>query len=500
MPRALPTIALPTSWPGPAKTIVLHALALMRLAFTQTVGDYLSSSVARVRLTAELLEHARHIREQAEQIRILQVRMAAIPPHRRPQYAPEERFAILGLQASAGWNIADTARHFQLDPKTIASWRSRLDEQGEDALVKTRVPVNKYPDWLRLLVRQMKAQVPLFGAVRVAAMLGRAAIAISDSTIKRMRREMPKPAPPPRTTVDETATGSAPDVKASGVRAKYPHHVWNIDLTTIPTLGWWVPWFPFARLPVAPAVSWLAVVLDHYSRAVIAWRLFDKQPTAEEVCALLDESVAGAGKAPKHTITDQGVQFRDAYKAWCRKVGARPRFGAVGQSHSIAVVERFFRSLKGELIRRLPFLLPSKRWLTAEIDVYIAWYHHHRPHRGPGNPRRASGSTTRRIRLRCDASNPGRRTRSLEVNLLRRGSRTSSRSTSRRFEVGSICRWSRSAERRDKERSDARCCGVARKGTGTPAARARRALHTADGMKSTEGALPRAFRAASMSR
>lgn len=61
----------------------------------------------------------------------------------------------------------------------------------------------------------------------------------------------------------------------------------------------------------------------------------------------------------------------------------RPRFGAVGEHGSIAVVERFIRSMKSECTRRVmvPFRLDAMR---HEIGCHATWYNEHRPHSGRG--------------------------------------------------------------------------------------------------------------------
>jgi hypothetical protein len=130
---------------------------------------------------------------------------------------------------------------------------------------------------------------------------------------------------------------------------------------------------PYAVAQRWPFGAWVGVVLDHFSRTVVARGVFEKQPTAKQICALLDRAVRDAGTAPRHIVTDQGVQFRDEYRAWCKRRGARPRFGAVGQHGSIAIVERFIRSMKHEAFARI--IVPmSLRLLAREIDAYLGWY------------------------------------------------------------------------------------------------------------------------------
>ena len=85
-----------------------------------------------------------------------------------------------------------------------------------------------------------------------------------------------------------------------------------------------------------------------------------------------------------YIVSDQGPQFRAEYRAWCRRRSVQPRFGAVGKSGSIAVLERFFRSLKSEMLRRLPIVPMALARMSREVDAYAGWYNEHRPHQGLG--------------------------------------------------------------------------------------------------------------------
>jgi transposase InsO family protein len=153
-----------------------------------------------------------------------------------------------------------------------------------------------------------------------------------------------------------------------------------VDLTAVPIVGFWVPWLPFALLQVWPFCWWMAVVEDHFSRRVMGFRVFRKQPTAEQVRAFLAKTIRKAGAKPKYIVCDKGVQFWSAaFKAWCKRRGIRPRFGAVGKHGSIAVVERFIRSLKEEGLRKTLLSL-SQRAFTQEVKDYVDWYNEHRPH------------------------------------------------------------------------------------------------------------------------
>jgi hypothetical protein len=70
---------------------------------------------------------------------------------------------ILQLKAARGWTSSQTAKAFLLNEHTVFSWLRRVDEQGEYALIQMTEPVNKFPDFVRYIVRQLKAYFPRMG-------------------------------------------------------------------------------------------------------------------------------------------------------------------------------------------------------------------------------------------------------------------------------------------------------------------------------------------------
>jgi len=79
-----------------------------------------------------------------------------------------------------------------------------------------------------------------------------------------------------------------------------------------------------------------------------------------------------AGKKPRHAIFDQGPQFFcDAFKAWCQRLKIKPRFGAVGQHGSIAIVERFIRSFKTECVGSLTIIATALVDTGSRMDEVI---------------------------------------------------------------------------------------------------------------------------------
>ena len=213
---------------------------------------------ARVRLAAEndrLHEECALLREE---LRLKDHRIAQIPPQRRPHYGPHERMAILELRAARGWSLKQTADTFFLTPATIASWMKRVDEQGPEALLQLREPVNKYPDFVRYIVQRLKTLSPSMGKVKIAETLCRAGLHLGVTTVGRILKEDPHDDP------------VEPASSTRVVTAKRPNHVWHVDLTAVPIYaGFWASWLPFSLPQCWPFCWWVAVVIDHYSRRMM---------------------------------------------------------------------------------------------------------------------------------------------------------------------------------------------------------------------------------------
>jgi hypothetical protein len=186
---AAPTVPLPTHWHRHVRSAVLHVIALARLAAAEVRGWAVNSPVTRLRLAAQL-DHARQeIALLREELRIKDARMAAIPAHRRPHYPPTERMAILELRAARGWNQVQAAEAMMVTPATVAAWTRRVDEQGPGALVQLPEPVNRFPEFVRHIVRRLKALSPSMGKARIAKTLARAGLHLAATTVGRVLKE-----------------------------------------------------------------------------------------------------------------------------------------------------------------------------------------------------------------------------------------------------------------------------------------------------------------------
>jgi putative transposase len=325
---------------------------------------------ARIRLQAEKDRLRQEVALLKEEIRIKDSRMERLAAQRRPYYPPIERLAILELRAARGWSAAETARRLLVTPLTVAAWTSRLDEEGPDALVQIREPVNRFPDFVGYLVRRLKALCPTMGTRRIASVLARADLHLGATTVRRMLAPTPT-----------AIARNVPSVMKRVVTAKRPNHVWHLDLSTVPIgFGFWIPWLPLSLPQRWPFCWWIAVVVDHYSRRVMGLAVFLKEPTAADVTRFLGRICKAAGARPGHIITDHGTQFTAAaFAPWCRLRGIQQRLGAIGKYGSIAVVERFLRSLKDDCTRAI-IVSVRRVEFERELAAYSSWFNAERPH------------------------------------------------------------------------------------------------------------------------
>ncbi len=166
--RSRPRIPLPKSWPRHVKSAVLHTISLAHYVIVRARGRAAGSAGSQDRFLAENERLSEECALLHEEIRIKDLRMAQIPPHKRPRYRPQERMAILELRAARDWSIKQTADTFLITQATVSSWMRRIDEKGSDALLQLPEPVNKFPEFVHYIVRRLKILCPAMGKVRLA--------------------------------------------------------------------------------------------------------------------------------------------------------------------------------------------------------------------------------------------------------------------------------------------------------------------------------------------
>ena len=107
--------------------------------------------------------------------------------------------------------------------------------------------------------------------------------------------------------------------------------------------------------------------------------MFSGRPTSLAISAFLEKAISYV-TIPRYLVCDQDKIFTaDNFKRWLRRKRIKPRYGAVGQHGSIAVVERFIRTMKDGGMRKI--MVPTKHdAMRSEIRYFIEWYNDNRPH------------------------------------------------------------------------------------------------------------------------
>jgi transposase InsO family protein/transposase len=290
---------------------------------------------------------------------ILRERMKQIPGRHRPRYSPDLRVEILELKHRSRLTHAWTSALFLVTTNTITYWNKAVDRVGGNALLQRPSTLVD----LRAAFQRAARAVPYLtprSYHEIADALARACEGL------RVRRR-PLTARHPQPSVSTGRTGGATHRRPRPLRARRPGHVCAMDVS------------PFQRLFNLPGLPYLAAIIDLHSRLILGWKLFASQPTGQDMAALLRAAVDRHGP-PTHLITDHGAQFTsEEFEDATRSLGIEHRFGAIGESGSIAVMERFWRTLKElvELKHRSEIVTSV---IAARVHLAMLWYNNLRPH------------------------------------------------------------------------------------------------------------------------
>ncbi len=168
-----------------------------------------------------------------------------------------------------------------------------------------------------------------------------------------------------RTTRAEPTHTPAPNLVARDFAAPARDRLWIGDITYVPT---WEGWL------------YLAVLLDAHSRRVIGRALADHLRTALALDALtmaLDRRRPATGLVHH---TDRGCQYMaGAYQEALTAQAITVAMSRAGDCYDNALAERFFATLKRELVDRRPW--PTRRAARQAIFEWIeVFYNRQRIH------------------------------------------------------------------------------------------------------------------------
>jgi len=157
--------------------------------------------------------------------------------------------------------------------------------------------------------------------------------------------------------------------------ARHPNRLWTAHVTGPNQV--WVGDITF--LKVGGGWRYLAIVMDQYTRRILAWSLTHRR-TAAVTSAVL---ALAAGRRPARGAifhSDRGSEYMGAaFCATVARLGMQQSANVSGPGDN-AHAESFFHSLKAELTRGVTFL--SERALRTELTTYLRYYNTIRLHSG----------------------------------------------------------------------------------------------------------------------
>lgn len=203
---------------------------------------------------------------------------------------------------------------------------------------------------------------PYFGSRRMVAWLQTQGYCVNRKRVRRLMRVMGLEAiyQRPRTTQCAPSAPKYPYL-LRGLAVTRPDQVWAADITYI---------------PMARGFLYLVVIMDWYSRCILAWRLSNTLDSAFCVDALEEALTRGT---PEVFNTDQGTQFTsEAFTRELRERGIQISHDGKGRYTDNIFVERLWRSLKYEEV----YLKAYQQVPEARVGIgsYLWFYNEQRPH------------------------------------------------------------------------------------------------------------------------
>lgn len=216
---------------------------------------------------------------------------------------------------------------------------------------------------LMRLIDQEYTQRPFYGyrkiSLRLTVLVG---YPVNHKRVAQLMRLMglAAVAPGPRTSTPAPGHKVFPYL-LKGITISRPNQVWSADITYVPVTG---------------GFMYLVVVMDWYSRFVLAWLLSNTLDGAFCLEAVQQALLHGA---PTIFNTDQGSQFTaHAFTDCLIAASCQVSMDGRGRAFDNIFIERFWRSVKYEDIYLNDY--PTVPALAAGLERYFTFYNYERPH------------------------------------------------------------------------------------------------------------------------
>ena len=94
------------------------------------------------------------------EMKVFRAQRGGLPPHRRPDYRPEQRLAILQFRRLRGWSIQKAAEHFVVHRNTVRAWIRAAEGGGRSSPLAGAVVWNRTHDAVRWAIHELRRLCP----------------------------------------------------------------------------------------------------------------------------------------------------------------------------------------------------------------------------------------------------------------------------------------------------------------------------------------------------
>ena len=216
---------------------------------------------------------------------------------------------------------------------------------------------------LMRLIDEQYLRTPWYGSRQMVRHLRRQGYCVGRKRVQRLMRLMGLTSVAPQPNTSRKAPGHPVyPYLLRDLTIDRPDQVWCADVTYI---------------PMAHGFLYLTMIMDWYSRKVLAWRLSNTQDASFCIEAL-EQALERHGR-PEIFNTDQGSQYTSS--AWINVLKAhniRISMDGKGNWMDNVFIERLWRSLKYECVYLHAF--EGIRDAQQHLDYWINYYNDERPH------------------------------------------------------------------------------------------------------------------------
>lgn len=250
----------------------------------------------------------------------------------------------------------------------VLSLRHQCDLLGinRSSLYYKPYPVSKEDKVLMNLMDEEYTRHPFYGSRKLMVYLKALGYEINRKRVQRLMGILGIAGiiPGPNTSKRDQAHKVYPYL-LTGLEIVRPNQVWSTDITYIRLLS---------------GFAYLVVILDWYSRYVLAWRLSNSLET--HFCLeALEESLKD--RTPEIFNTDQGVQFTsNEFTGLLKQRQIKISMDSKGRALDNIFVERLWRSVKYEDVYLKGY--QTMREAHEGLKGYFNFYNHERFHQSLG--------------------------------------------------------------------------------------------------------------------